>query len=35
MAAIKKDFSITKGLAYPDSEGLYSWNEETQSWDLN
>lgn len=22
-------------VAYPEGEGLYSWNEETQSWDLN
>ena len=22
-------------VAYPEGEGLYSWNEETQSWDLS
>ena len=22
-------------VAYPEGEGLYSWNEETQSWDSN
>ena len=22
-------------VAYPEDEGLHSWNEETQSWDLN